>query len=77
MEPEAAPVAGRGIEPQFAAETFDAFADEREADASAGIDLEGMEALEQAEYLFMVVGMDADAVVFDGDADEGVGWMTR
>src|SRR5436190_6227842 len=70
FEPEATAVSRRGIDAEFAAEAFDAFADKSEANTSTRIGVAGMQTLEEAEYFLVVVGMDADAVIFDGDADE-------
>ena len=71
FEPETAALAGRRFEAEFTLEAFDAFADKSETDAGSRIGMRRVEAFEEAEDFLVVVRMDANAVVFDGDADEG------
>ena len=70
FEPEAAAAAGLGFDADFAAHAGDGFLDDSEADAGAGVFIAVVEAFEDAENAFAMFRSDADAVVFDPDADE-------
>jgi hypothetical protein len=61
-----------GFQPDGAAEPVDDAAAERQPDAGAGDVLGGIQALEQLEYLVVVLGLDADAVVGHREVPQAV-----
>lgn len=64
-DPEGAAVAGGGVDAGLALHAFGGVLDNGQADAGAGVFLLGVQALEEAEDFFLVLGGDADAVVGD------------
>src|SRR5437879_6485534 len=70
FEPKAAALAESGFDADAPAHALDSFLDNREADARAAISV-AVEAEKETENLLLVFGSDADAVVFDPDADPG------
>ncbi len=72
LDPKAAAFARFRLHADTAAHAFGSPLGDGQAHAGAGIGLDGMEPLEQAEELAQVTVLDADAVVFDPEADKAL-----
>src|SRR5258707_12107754 len=70
LDPKAAALAALRFQPVASAHAFGAFADQRQSNAGARIGFLAVQALKQAENLFMMLTRDANAVVLDPDADK-------
>src|SRR5882672_605410 len=70
FQPEATAHSRLGFKPDFAAHTLSGFAYERKADASAVVAL--VESLEHAENALLVFSRDADAIIFEPEADRRI-----
>src|SRR2546421_3003143 len=70
LDPKAAALARLRFQASASTHSFGAFADQRQPNPSARIDLLAVQSLEQAENLFMVLPGNADAIVLDPQADK-------
>ena len=66
---------GLGEDADAAVHEFDGAFDDGEADAGAGVFFGAMKFLEHAEESLRGLGRNADAVVGDGDSDDGIGGL--
>ena len=69
LNPELAALPWLRFHTDAATHPLDAFSNERQANASAGILFDRMEALEETEDFLVMLGGDADPVVANGNAE--------